>query len=172
MLFHNFGSQILRQFFAPVSFLHAQCAIHRHTTQRLSQLLSILTGCKCDFYITSTCYLPQVSLNTNERSITFLKYNYFLQFWKGANHFVWSSVWTDSRFGFCSLLFFYFFFQCKQNKINKHVNTKAFVIATIFWRSGISVLINCMLSLELLCIVHIKQKNLLDHHFIFCTFAM
>ena len=27
--------------------------VHRHTTQRLSQLFSILTGCKCDFYITS-----------------------------------------------------------------------------------------------------------------------
>ena len=51
MLFHNFGSQLLRQFFALLSFLH------RHTTQRLSQLFSILTGCKCDFYITSTCYL-------------------------------------------------------------------------------------------------------------------
>ena len=65
MLFHNFGSQILRQFFALLSFLHAQYGTHRHTTQRLSQLFSILTGCKCDFYITSTCYLPQVSLNTN-----------------------------------------------------------------------------------------------------------
>ena len=63
--FHNFGSQILRQFFALLSFLHAQYGTHRHTTQRLSQLFSILTGCKCDFYITSSCYLPQVSLNTN-----------------------------------------------------------------------------------------------------------
>ena len=59
MLFHNFGSQIL------LCFLHVQYGTHRHTTQRLSQLFAILTGCKCDFYITSTCYLPQVSLNTN-----------------------------------------------------------------------------------------------------------
>ena len=65
MLVHNFGSQIIRQFFALLSFLHAQYGTHRHTTQRLSQLFSILTGCKCDFYITSTCFLPQVSLNTN-----------------------------------------------------------------------------------------------------------
>ena len=76
MLFQNFGSQILRQFFALLSFLHAQYGTHRHTIQRLCQLFSILTGCKCDFYITSTCYLPQVSLNTNERSITCLKYNF------------------------------------------------------------------------------------------------
>ena len=61
MLFHNFGSQILRQYFALLSFLHAQYGTHRHTTQHFS----ILTGCKCDFYITSTCYLPLVSLNTN-----------------------------------------------------------------------------------------------------------
>ena len=65
MLFHNFGSQILSQFFALLSFLQAQYGTHRHTTQRLSKLFSILTGCKCDFYITSTCYLPQVSLDTN-----------------------------------------------------------------------------------------------------------
>ena len=64
-LFHNFGSQILRQFFALLSFLHAQDGTHRHTTQRLSQLFSILTGYKCDFYITSTYYLPQMSLNAN-----------------------------------------------------------------------------------------------------------
>ena len=63
MLFHNIGSQILRQFFALLSVLHAQYGTQRHTTQRLSQLFSILTGCKCDFYITSTCYLPQVSFH-------------------------------------------------------------------------------------------------------------
>ena len=41
MLFHNFGSQIIRQLFALLSFLHAQYDTHRHTTQRLSQLFSI-----------------------------------------------------------------------------------------------------------------------------------
>ena len=65
MLFYNFGSQTPRQFFALLSFVHAQCGIHRPTTQRLSQLCSILTGCKCDLYVTSICDLPQVSLNTN-----------------------------------------------------------------------------------------------------------
>ena len=57
MLFHNFGSQILRLLFALLSILLAQYGTHRHTTQRLSQLFSILTGCNCDLYITNTCYL-------------------------------------------------------------------------------------------------------------------
>lgn len=35
-----------------------------HTTQRLSQLFSILTVCKYDFHIASTSYLPRVNLNT------------------------------------------------------------------------------------------------------------
>ena len=59
MLFHYFGSQILRQF-----FLFSMLSMV-HTTQRLCQLFSIIPGCKCDFYITRTCYLPQVRLNTN-----------------------------------------------------------------------------------------------------------
>ena len=63
MLFHNFCSQIIRQFFALLSFIHAQYGTHRHTTQ--SQRFSILTGCKWDLYVSRTCYLPQVSLNTN-----------------------------------------------------------------------------------------------------------
>ena len=32
MLLHSFGSQILRQFFALLSFLQAQYGTHRHTT--------------------------------------------------------------------------------------------------------------------------------------------
>lgn len=31
--------------------------------QRLSQLLSFFSGFRCDFYITHTCYLQQVSLS-------------------------------------------------------------------------------------------------------------
>ena len=54
VLFHNFASQILRQLFDLRSFLHAQCGIQRHRTQRLSQLFSLLTGCKCDLYMAST----------------------------------------------------------------------------------------------------------------------
>ena len=36
------------------SFFSPCYGTHRHTTM-LSQLFSILTGCKCDFYISSTC---------------------------------------------------------------------------------------------------------------------
>ena len=80
-----------------------------------------------------------------------MKYNYFLQFWKGGNNFVqsilefcveWKQIWL-------------FFSDClcfsNANKINKPVNTKAFVIATIFW--------------ERLCIIWQKCRgaNVFDH---------
>ena len=65
MLFHNFGSQILRQFFNLLFFSFFPCSVWYTQTQRLSLLFSILTGCKCDFYITNTCFLPQVNLDTN-----------------------------------------------------------------------------------------------------------
>ena len=38
MLPHNFASQVIRQFFGLLSFLHAQCGTHKDTGQRLSQL--------------------------------------------------------------------------------------------------------------------------------------
>ncbi len=73
-------------------------------------------------------------LNTNYRSITCLKSNYFLQFWQGANNFV------QSIFEFCVKfyqvwLFFSVLFWCccSANKNNKHVNTKTFAIGTIIW---------------------------------------
>ncbi len=82
VFFHNLFSQIqttlYTSFFSPCSVWH--------TKQRLSQLFSILTGCKCDNYIAHTSYLPQVCLNTNYKSITCLKSNYFLQFWQGAKN--------------------------------------------------------------------------------------
>ncbi len=67
---HNCFSQIHRQLFTLL--LHAQC-----DTQHKGwvNFFSILTGCKCDYYIAHTCYLPQVCLNTNFSSITCLKSN-------------------------------------------------------------------------------------------------
>ena len=62
MLFHNFGSQIVRHPYALLSFLHAQYGTDRHATQRLSQLFSILTGCKCGFYV----YCQHLLLATGE----------------------------------------------------------------------------------------------------------
>lgn len=53
MFFQNFGSQIHRELY--LSFF-SPCSVW-HTTQKLSQLLSILTACKCDYYIAHTCYL-------------------------------------------------------------------------------------------------------------------
>lgn len=54
-LFHNFCSQILRQFFAALSLLHAPYGTQRHTTEWLSQFFTILTGYWCDFYIVRPC---------------------------------------------------------------------------------------------------------------------
>ena len=56
MLFHNFGSQIFRQLFALLSFFHAQYDIHRQTTQRLSQLFSILTASVISILPPVTCH--------------------------------------------------------------------------------------------------------------------
>ena len=44
-------------------------------------------------------------------------------------HF-WSFVWNHVRFGFSSLLFW-----VVASNRNQHVNTKAIVIATIFWEN-------------------------------------
>ena len=51
------------------------------------------------------------------------------QILSSLSHFVLSifGVWNDIRFGFFSMCF------SNANKINKHVNTKTFVIATFFW---------------------------------------
>lgn len=65
----------------------------RDTTQRFSQLFSILIGCKCDYYIAHTCYLPQVSKYKLQEH--HMLENYFLQFCLGANNFV------QSIFEFC-----------------------------------------------------------------------
>ncbi len=94
MFSHIFFSQIHRQLFT--LFFFSPCSAW-HTTQRLSQLFSILTGCKCDYYIAHSSYLPQVCLNTNYRSITCLKSNYFLKCWQGANNFVLSIVAVQTK---------------------------------------------------------------------------
>ncbi len=122
-----------RIFFSPCSVWH--------TTQRLSQLFSILTGCKCDYYIAHTCYLPQVCLNTNYRSITCLKSNYFLQFWQGANNFVQSIF--EFCVKFCLTFLLFFFCCCSANKNNKYVNTNTFDIGTIFWEKCCIIWQNC-----------------------------
>ena len=59
-----------------------------------------------------------------------LEIQLFLQFWKGANNFV------QSIFGvLCGMIadLSFSFFCIFPMQINKHVNTKAFVIAAIFW---------------------------------------
>ena len=60
IFFSQFCSLSLGSFF---SLLQAWCGTHRHTTQKLSQLLYTLSGISFYFHIASTCYLPQVSLN-------------------------------------------------------------------------------------------------------------
>lgn len=61
--FHNFCSQVLKQFSALLSVLHAYCGTLRHATERLSEIFSILAGFSCHCYIASTCFLPKVSSN-------------------------------------------------------------------------------------------------------------
>ncbi len=72
-------------------------------------------------------------LNTNYRSITCLKSNYFLKFWQGANNFVHPILEFCVKFYQILLFFFFFLCCCSGNKNNKHVNTKTFAIGTIFW---------------------------------------
>ncbi len=73
-----FSLKIHRQLTLSTSFF-SPCSVWCRT-QRLSQLFSILTGCKCDYYIAHICYSPQVCLSTNYRSITCLKSSYFYNF--------------------------------------------------------------------------------------------
>ncbi len=112
----NPQTTLYTSFFSPCSVWH--------TTQRLSQLFSILTG---------YCYLLQVCLNTNYRSTTCLKSNYFLQFWQGANHFVQSIFEFCVKFYQVWLFFSVFLCCCSANKNNKYMNAKTFAIGTIFW---------------------------------------
>ncbi len=134
MSFHNFflsnpQTTLYTSFFSPCSVWH--------TTQRLSQLFSILTGCKCDYYIAHTCYLPQVCLNTNYTSITFLKSNYFLQFWIIVNTFV------QSIFEFCVKFDQVLTFLCKDNKRGWICNWSKMTVKIFIMSQNISISNKC-----------------------------
>ncbi len=124
----NPQTTLYTSFFSPCSVWH--------TTQRLSQLFSILTGCMCDYYIAHTCYLPQVCLNTDYRSITCLKsnysFNYYIKVPVILSRPFFGFVWKFIKFDFSSL---YFLCCCSANKNIKHVNTKTFAIGRIIWEN-------------------------------------
>ncbi len=127
MFFHNFLLSNPRQLVTLFSF--PPCSVW-HTTQRWSQLVSILTGCKCDYYITHTYYLPQVCLNTNYSSIT-VETQLCLTILTRCQSFCpvhLSSVWNIIKFDFSSL----FLCCCSANKNNKHGKPRQFAIRTIF----------------------------------------
>ncbi len=95
----------------------------------------------CDYYIAHTCYLPQVCLNTNYRSITCLKSNYSFNYYIKVPVILsrpsFSSVWKFIKFHFSSLYFLHkhFLCCCSANKNIKHVNTKTFAIGRIIWEN-------------------------------------
>lgn len=90
---------------------------------KVSSVISILP-------ILLTCHVSY-------RSITCLQCNYFLQFWQGATNLVQSIFWNLCEMYQVWLLFLIFFCCSNANKINKqtkkHVHTKKFAIAAIFW---------------------------------------
>ena len=130
MLFHNFGSQILRQLFARLSFLHAQYGSQTHNTKVELTFLHFI-WLQVWFIYYQHLYLLQGKYKLKEHHM--LEIQPILKRCQSSCpvHF-WSSV-------------------CNANKINKHVNTKAFVIATIFW--------------EKWCIIWQKCRgaNIVDH---------
>ncbi len=93
-----------------------------HTTQRLSQLFSILTACKCDYYIAHTCYLPHVYIQITGASHAWkaiISYNF--------DKVVQSIFWVLCDFS--SL----FFFSALQTKTISTWIPKTFATGTIFW---------------------------------------
>ena len=127
MLFHNFGSQILIQLFA-LSFLHA--------------------------------WYESTFLNFNWLQVWFLYYQHLLlttgefKYKLKEQHMLEIQLFL-TILKRCQTPFFEFFVCFSNaNKIKKHVNTKAFVIATIFW--------------EKWCIIWQKCRgaNIFDHDYI------
>ncbi len=142
-----------------------------HNTKVESTFLNF-SGCKCDYYIAHTCYLPQVCLNTNYRSITCLKSNYFLQFWQDGNNFV-QSIFTFTHLAdafiqsdlHCIQVIVFTFYQLLLSLGIEPMILALLAPCSTIWATGKHFLVLCeilssLIFLLFFCVVAVQTKTI------------